>query len=1047
MPNDLGSDQTEQVWRKNLNYHFYYVGESYPVPGATQDPEKNDFIRGYDSEALKFGEIDGVSRIPIPSDFTTSGILTNGSVNFNLTRSGTTYNVTVDTDAYDYILYPYPASDSIFDNRHTIPDTYNVDLPIPTLVINGDREKAGAGGAIPSFHVPRMDTAGAANLYFENEPKPQKVFPIVFTYDTDLKSYADKDGSGIDLRGLLTSFDPILDKVGVLSWGVTGYDVPGLYLPNILTIERSTGDIAGNDYLIKFPRDCKPETDPGTTAWNLLDDTLVQQVFGPGADTLAGQRIGLDTNALHRYGKLPPVYVSSLYPSNALSTDEKNMFFIDTIPVKSDNPGVIIDDAIGGNYGIRLEGLDGNPYRALAVDPLGIIYCGKGNKLNDSFQPALAGPDPARLVALRGIAEDVYSVSYKDSKGNWTDKHVYNSKPGDSVLAYWDITGLCGMYTVRLVSQKGENFNVSLKEVYIGNRVAQSQDSTILESAGGQAKIIFPASSITDEKIITIDAVTLDEVKDIAVLPDIAPVGKIVKFGPHGESFEALPDYLKPQVHFIYHKSELDTINPFELAIWHLTDSGRLEAIPTIKVVHRIDDAGNDTVIWSSDTDPQAQFPTNYTYLAAYGSVPYFSYYLVLEGNRLESPVIDENDFTTNKTFANVSGTGTPGMGLKTFVTGSPFFDPHAQPPVSTGDGHVRPDSGFFVSNIPLPYEGYNFIYIGYESALASEYSKLVVTRDTTPPVIQMAPYNEYISPNNDGIQDSIDLAVTSSETGRITVEVLDSLSGALVYEKEVACLETVPVTLQIKGIDTEGFTLRDGTYSIRVKAFDALENCTVRDGNPLVIDTRAPRASIVSYQGLISPANRDGAFDVLSIELELSENATVSAWIGNFADPSQRKLLQNMRLDAGITTFFWDGKDDWGNYVPDGSYFFRIRAYDESGNLTEISFPDKRTIVDNTPPLVTLAAKDMQVFTVPGPLSIGFTASEESTVTVSLQDSENRILFSNTGIHKRGSNTVIFDAGEDIADGFYVLATAAIDAVLNTAPQASKTIEISHDR
>ena len=79
--------------------------------------------------------------------------------------------------------------------------------------------------------------------------------------------------------------------------------------------------------------------------------------------------------------------------------------------------------------------------------------------------------------------------------------------------------------------------------------------------------------------------------------------------------------------------------------------------------------------------------------------------------------------------------------------------------------------------------------------------------------------------------------------------------------------------------------------------------------------------------------------------------------------DGSVRKLAAGLAVPAGQRDFVWDGKDDAGNYVPDGQYTFDIHYEDGCGNLKTPDLGNELTSlrrsvmveVDRTEPVLLL--------------------------------------------------------------------------------------------
>ncbi len=99
---------------------------------------------------------------------------------------------------------------------------------------------------------------------------------------------------------------------------------------------------------------------------------------------------------------------------------------------------------------------------------------------------------------------------------------------------------------------------------------------------------------------------------------------------------------------------------------------------------------------------------------------------------------------------------------------------------------------------------------------------------------------------------------------------------------------------------------------------------------------------------------NGDGFRDEAVVGFDLSEPATVSFAITDAEGNEVRQLVEDQRL-AGDTKhrFRWDGNDDEGRPVQEGTYRMRVVRRDESRVIDSV----KEVTVDRTPPPVRLAS------------------------------------------------------------------------------------------
>jgi FlgD Ig-like domain len=104
---------------------------------------------------------------------------------------------------------------------------------------------------------------------------------------------------------------------------------------------------------------------------------------------------------------------------------------------------------------------------------------------------------------------------------------------------------------------------------------------------------------------------------------------------------------------------------------------------------------------------------------------------------------------------------------------------------------------------------------------------------------------------------------------------------------------------------------------------------------------------------------NGDGYRDETRIGFDLSRAASVSFLVIDAEGTEVRRLVTTRRLAGDAKhRFTWDGRDDNGNVVADGTYRMRVVRRDESRVIDS----QKEITVDRVPPRVTLASAEPSV-------------------------------------------------------------------------------------
>ena len=104
---------------------------------------------------------------------------------------------------------------------------------------------------------------------------------------------------------------------------------------------------------------------------------------------------------------------------------------------------------------------------------------------------------------------------------------------------------------------------------------------------------------------------------------------------------------------------------------------------------------------------------------------------------------------------------------------------------------------------------------------------------------------------------------------------------------------------------------------------------------------------------------NGDGYRDTSQIGFDLSEPASVSFMVTDGEGTEVRRIASSRKLAGDAKhRFSWDGRDDDGNVVRDGTYRMRVVRRDESRVIDSV----KEITVDTVPPRVTLASASPSV-------------------------------------------------------------------------------------
>jgi outer membrane protein OmpA-like peptidoglycan-associated protein/flagellar hook assembly protein FlgD len=214
-----------------------------------------------------------------------------------------------------------------------------------------------------------------------------------------------------------------------------------------------------------------------------------------------------------------------------------------------------------------------------------------------------------------------------------------------------------------------------------------------------------------------------------------------------------------------------------------------------------------------------------------------------------------------------------------------------------------------------------------------------------------------YISPNNDGTNDRLDINFRVTDDSPIRTlgfQIIDPLTGNLVFEqfrvpqeqnltgiknitnRLFASPPEVPGAFigSFAGRSSDGLMLPDGEFQLVLKGMDIEGNISQIYPALVIIDTVPPQISIEqpSPEDRIFSPNDDGNKDTFIIKME---GSIEPIWQGGIRNASG-DLVRTIQFNGeSPRDFEWDGLNDRGEKAPDGVYEFIIRGEDYAGNKT----------------------------------------------------------------------------------------------------------------
>lgn len=199
---------------------------------------------------------------------------------------------------------------------------------------------------------------------------------------------------------------------------------------------------------------------------------------------------------------------------------------------------------------------------------------------------------------------------------------------------------------------------------------------------------------------------------------------------------------------------------------------------------------------------------------------------------------------------------------------------------------------------------------------------------------------NGYFSPNGDGSKDSVTFTAEIAEE-----EGLESWEAAVIPvddpddpARTISGSAPIPRTLSYDGRDANGQVLPDGEYNVRLTAIYENGTRVSSEPRPIVIDTRAPEATIsATTQPEASRPDAPLVFggtnkQAVTLSVRLTEGVP---WTARVETPEQTLSgrLSSFGVSGPTFEYTWEGEGPEGDEMPDGFYTVSLQATDRAGN------------------------------------------------------------------------------------------------------------------
>ncbi len=284
--------------------------------------------------------------------------------------------------------------------------------------------------------------------------------------------------------------------------------------------------------------------------------------------------------------------------------------------------------------------------------------------------------------------------------------------------------------------------------------------------------------------------------------------------------------------------------------------------------------------------------------------------------------------------------------------------------------------------------DGHYLLYVNATDKAGNyrETSKEVIVDTIKPKISNISLSTNLITPNDDGINDSTQISFALSKAAAVSLEFKD-LSDQLVRKIDIIASQDAVNNVVWDGKSDEG-EVTNGTYKLVFTAVDLAGNETVYDydGN-IQVDKSAYLLDVMASPEVMSLVIPNP--NPITLYYSVPDTCTVEAYV-TYMGGNIYSLVSSEGIGRGTYKAEWNGKDNSGNNVKEGSYNYIFSAVTPKTNFT------KKGIVriDNSKPYASKIAISpseesiQELDQMTDDIVFSYYLTEKSFVTIDILDS-----------------------------------------------------------